>query len=102
MSSCERRQAIAHFAILEHTLAAHLSDSAAVPDVKVGAQLVASRLSEIEPLFLERADSSPDPWRERWLNAAERWLEFYTSELRRLQDQEGDSTFDGDTWTLTR
>jgi hypothetical protein len=88
MSLWERRKAVAHFASLEYIVAANLRDCAEVPDVKAGARLVADRLAEIEPLFLEKADSCAEPWRQRWLNAAERWLEFYTSELRRLQDRE--------------
>lgn len=101
MSSCERRYAIAQFASLEHIAASYLRDSSKVPHVRAGAQLVADRLSEIEPLFLEKADSCSDPWRQRWLNAAERWLDFYTSELRRLQDRDCDQTFDGITWKPT-
>lgn len=101
MSSCERRQAIAHFAGVEQLAASHLRDSTTTPHVKAGAELVAERLGEIEPFFLEKADRCADPWRQRWLNAAERWLEFYTSELRRLQDREGDAAFDGITWTRT-
>ena len=100
MSSCERRQAIANFASIEHIAAVFLRDSTTVPHVKVGAQLVAERLSEIEPLFLAHADNSADPWRHRWLNAAERWLDFYTSELRRLQDRHQEHVPDGTSWTM--
>ncbi len=99
MSSCERRQAIARFASIELVAATYLRDSADTPDVKAAAQWVADRLREIEPFFLEKADGAADPWGQRWLNAAERWLDFYTTELRRLQDREGDAAFDGITWT---
>ena len=46
-------------------------------------------MGEIEPFFLEQADQLAEPWRDRWLNAAERSLEFYISELRRLEDLAG-------------
>ena len=98
MSSLHRRSAIAQFATLEQISATTLYERADAPVVKVAAEWIRARLSEIEPFFLEHADDLSDPWRERWLNAAERWLEFYVSELRRLEDLAGEQS-DASTWT---
>lgn len=89
-----RRDAIAQFASLEQIAALYLRESSQTPAFKDAAQWVADRLGEIEPCFLAKADSLPEPLRLAWLDAAERCLAFYTSELRRLQDWTGHAPFD--------
>jgi hypothetical protein len=85
MSPERRRHALAYFAQLERLTATMLQLQPVAPSVKTTAKWLESRLDEIEPMFLEVADRSTDTVRDEWLNAAERSLAFFVSELRRLE-----------------
>lgn len=89
-----RRDAIAQFACLEQIAAMYLSEHSQTLAIKEGARWIADRLGEVEPCFLAKADTLEEPWRDAWVDTAERCLAFYTSELRRLQDWTGHPAVD--------
>jgi hypothetical protein len=86
MDEIGRRHAIAETARLERNGARLLRIAAASRSAESALCWLEIHLAEIEEFYLEHADHSSGAAREVWLDAAERSLTFYTSELRRLQD----------------
>jgi len=83
-----RRSAIALVAAAERAHATFLEEQVRVtaPQLRDPAAWLKQRLAEIEPFFLTRAEQYPE-LAHAWLDAAERWLEFYICELRRLEER---------------
>jgi hypothetical protein len=86
MFTDNRRTAIAQLARVEQRTARMLQDHTINPTLLATAELVEQRLAEIVDVFLRDGSSYSEGLHERLLSTAERWLEFYVSELRRLED----------------
>ncbi len=84
-----RREAIAVHAAVARLSAAMITEQEIASDLREAAAWMETRFADVESMFLTHADASCGEERQQWLGIAERWLEFYTSELRRLEDRAG-------------